>query len=73
MTYTAEFGSNTIRTWKSYKNNSFFSFNDYLLKQYPDLIVSVRYTNAYDKVRDNFARTIVFKSEAHCTWFLLQQ
>ena len=72
MTYTAEFGSNTIHTWKSYKNSN-FNFNDYLLNLYPDLIVSVRYTYAYNKVGDNFARTIVFKSEAHYTWFLLQQ
>ena len=72
MTYTAEFGSITIHTWKSYKNST-FNFNDYLLKLYPDLIVSVRYTNAYNKVGDNFSRTITFKSEAHYTWFLLQQ
>ena len=70
-TYAVIVDGPTIHSWRAFiECPEGVIFNYHLLNTYTDLIVAVQYTT--DKPAD-FSRTITFKSEAHYTWFLLQQ
>jgi|LakMenE18May11ns_1017448.scaffolds.fasta_scaffold8657020_2 hypothetical protein len=60
--YRAQF--NTWQSWKDWVNNSFLSYSEYCVKHYPGCISINTIIGG---------REFTFESEAHFTWFLLQQ
>ncbi len=73
MNYEIILPSNIYRAWDSFKEYTnvadMLSFKDFIMENYPEC-VSVAYTIPSPRLLD---MTFTFESEAHYTWFLLQQ
>jgi hypothetical protein len=77
MSYTKTISRDTYHKWKCYNdwNNNYVvhhdSFKIFMLDQYGNYLHKVEWASLTDI--DNDDRIFTFESEAHYTWFILQQ
>ena len=75
MIYITTVPHSVYQEWKSYQDWGYSDrpmFSSYLKEQYAEYVISVDFTDR-TKQNSTLDRVITFKSEAHYTWFLLQQ